>query len=94
MRNELNEKISEMGQLEMGLNRVEGEDAFDVGSLKRVIASLEKENTVLRVQHFFLLRCPPFWVEHAFCILKCLFCHFCTSNNFFFVRINYADREE
>lgn len=59
MRNELNEKISEMGRLEMELNRVEGEDAFDVGSLKRVIASLEKENTVLRVQQFFSFEMSP-----------------------------------
>lgn len=49
MRNELNEKISETRRLQMELNRLENEDVTDVGSLKRVIATLENENAVLKV---------------------------------------------
>lgn len=56
MRNELNEKISETRQLQMELNRLENEDVTDVGSLKRVIATLEKENAVLKVCYFFSSR--------------------------------------
>ncbi|PKI46342.1 golgin candidate 4 [Punica granatum] len=50
MRNELNEKLSEMRRLQMELNRVEGVDVSDVGGLKRVIASLEKENAILKTE--------------------------------------------
>lgn len=50
LRNELGEKISEIQRLQMELNRREDEGTDDVlESLKRVIASLEKENSSLKV---------------------------------------------
>ncbi|KAK4793823.1 hypothetical protein SAY86_011817 [Trapa natans] len=50
VRDELDKKISEISQLQMEMNMVKGEDASNVGSLKRVIASLQKENTALRTE--------------------------------------------
>ncbi|KAK9279991.1 hypothetical protein L1049_013675 [Liquidambar formosana] len=48
---ELNEKISEIRRLQMELSRREDEDADDVvESLRRVIATLEKENTSLKME--------------------------------------------
>lgn len=53
IRNELNEKILEVKQLQMELNGQKDEDANDVlGNLKRVIARLEKENSSLKVGIF------------------------------------------
>lgn len=50
LRNELGEKISEIKRLQMELNRREDEGTDDVlESLKRVIASLEMENSSLKV---------------------------------------------
>ena len=50
IRNELGEKISEIKRLQMELTRREDEDADDVlENLKRVIASLEKQNSSLKV---------------------------------------------
>ncbi|XWS76950.1 hypothetical protein CRYUN_Cryun01aG0221900 [Craigia yunnanensis] len=51
IRNELNEKIIEIRRLQMELNRREDENAFDtLENLKRVIATLEKENTHLKME--------------------------------------------
>lgn len=51
LRNELGEKISEIQRLQMELNRREDEGTDDVlESLKRVIASLEKENSSLKME--------------------------------------------
>ncbi|XP_022757473.1 golgin candidate 3-like isoform X7 [Durio zibethinus] len=51
MRNELNEKIIEIRRLQMELNRRENESADDKhDNLKRVIATLEKENTHLKME--------------------------------------------
>ncbi|XVF22464.1 hypothetical protein REPUB_Repub12eG0175000 [Reevesia pubescens] len=49
--NELNEKIIEIRRLQMELNRREDESADDtLENLKRVIATLEKENTLLKME--------------------------------------------
>ncbi|XVF73109.1 hypothetical protein PTKIN_Ptkin12aG0175100 [Pterospermum kingtungense] len=51
IRNELNEKVIEIRRLQMELNRREDESADDtLENLKRVIATLEKENTHLKKQ--------------------------------------------
>ncbi|KAK4787372.1 hypothetical protein SAY86_011205 [Trapa natans] len=50
VRNELDKKISEMNQLRMDTNTVKDEDESKVGSLKRVINNLQKENTVPRTE--------------------------------------------
>uniref|UniRef100_A0A2N9FE33 GRIP domain-containing protein n=1 Tax=Fagus sylvatica TaxID=28930 RepID=A0A2N9FE33_FAGSY len=51
IRNELGEKISEIKRLQMELTRREDEDADDVlENLKRVIASLEKQNSSLKME--------------------------------------------
>ncbi|XP_022770506.1 golgin candidate 4-like isoform X2 [Durio zibethinus] len=51
IRNELNEKIIEIRRLQMELNRREDESADDtLENLKRVIATLEKENTHLKME--------------------------------------------
>lgn len=53
IRNELNEKILEVKQLQTELNGQKDEDANDVlGNLKRAIARLEKENSSLKVGIF------------------------------------------
>lgn len=45
--------MSEINRLQMELNRREDENADDVaGSLKRLIATLEKENSSLKVDNF------------------------------------------
>ena len=50
IRDELNQKISEVRQLQMELNRGENAVADDIAEgLKRVIASLEKETNDLKV---------------------------------------------
>ncbi|XP_021641895.2 golgin candidate 4 isoform X3 [Hevea brasiliensis] len=50
MHSELNEKISEIRRLQMELSRKEDEDSDDaVKDLRRVIATLEKENTNLKI---------------------------------------------
>lgn len=55
MREELNGKLSELRRLQMELNRREDEDANDVvENLKRVVATLEKENNSLKVNNFVL----------------------------------------
>ncbi|XP_021808006.1 golgin candidate 4 isoform X1 [Prunus avium] len=49
--NVLKEKMSEINRLQMELNRREDENADDVaGSLKRLIATLEKENSSLKIE--------------------------------------------
>ncbi|KAL6290373.1 hypothetical protein ACE6H2_007883 [Prunus campanulata] len=49
--NVLKEKMSEINRLQMELNRRENENADDVaGSLKRLIATLEKENSSLKIE--------------------------------------------
>ncbi|XVE73792.1 hypothetical protein DITRI_Ditri11bG0146800 [Diplodiscus trichospermus] len=51
LRNELNEKIMETRRLQMELNRQEDESANEtLENLKRVIATLEKENTHLKME--------------------------------------------
>ncbi|KAF8369383.1 hypothetical protein HHK36_032608 [Tetracentron sinense] len=52
LRNELNEKISEIKRLQAELNRMDKEDVADetAESLKRVIATLEKENINLKIE--------------------------------------------
>lgn len=55
MRKELNGKLSELRRLQMELNRREDGDANDVvENLKRVVATLEKENNSLKVNNFLL----------------------------------------
>lgn len=55
MRKELNGKLSELRRLQMELNRREDGDANDVvENLKRVVATLEKENNSLEVNNFVL----------------------------------------
>lgn len=55
MRKELNGKLSELRRLQMELNRREDGDANDVvENLKRVVATLEKENNSLKVNNFVL----------------------------------------
>ena len=50
IRNELNEKIIEIRRLQMELNRREDESADDtLENFKRVIVTLQKENTNLRL---------------------------------------------
>ncbi|XP_057979892.1 golgin candidate 4 isoform X2 [Malania oleifera] len=50
MHNELNAKISEIRRLQVELSRREDEDADDVENLKKVVASLEKENVNLKME--------------------------------------------
>ncbi|XP_076943027.1 golgin candidate 4-like [Bidens hawaiensis] len=51
LRDELNQKISEVRHLQMELNKKENAEANDAtGSLKRVVASLEKENKDLKIE--------------------------------------------
>ncbi|KAK7394702.1 hypothetical protein VNO78_15237 [Psophocarpus tetragonolobus] len=51
LHNELNEKISEINRLQLELTRREDEEASDaVDSFKRLIATLEKENTTLKME--------------------------------------------
>lgn len=53
LHNELNEKISEIKCLQLELTRREDEEAGDsVDSFKRLIETLEKENTTLKVSKF------------------------------------------
>lgn len=53
VRNELNEKVSEIKRLQFELTRQENEEAVEaVDSLKRLIKTLEKENTILKVGSF------------------------------------------
>lgn len=53
LHNELNEKISEIKRLQLELTRREDEEAGDsVDSFKRLIETLEKENTTLKVSKF------------------------------------------
>jgi hypothetical protein len=55
---ELNEKTSEIRRLQMELSRWEDADPNDsVKNLKRVIATLEKENDNLKVS--FISKCYP-----------------------------------
>jgi len=49
LHNELNGKISEINRLQMELSRREDEET---NSFKRLIESLEKENTTLKVSKF------------------------------------------
>ncbi|XP_050237693.1 golgin candidate 4 [Mercurialis annua] len=50
LRSELNDKISEIRRLQMELSKREDEDADDsVKGLKKIIATLEKENTSLKI---------------------------------------------
>ena len=50
---ELSEKITEVGRLQMELNRRENEKTDEiVENLKRVIAALEKENNNLKVNKY------------------------------------------
>lgn len=53
IRNELNDKMSEINRLQMELNR--RADADNAERLKRLIATLEKENTSLKVANFVLI---------------------------------------
>ncbi|KAG5100866.1 hypothetical protein JHK82_045918 [Glycine max] len=48
--NELNEKVSEIKHLELELTRRENEGGEAVDSLKRLIKTLEKENTTLKME--------------------------------------------
>ncbi|XP_014498010.1 golgin candidate 3 isoform X2 [Vigna radiata var. radiata] len=50
LHNELNGKISEINRLQMELSRQEDEETSDVDSFKRLIESLEKENTTLKLE--------------------------------------------
>lgn len=53
---ELNEKISEIKRLQMELSRREDEDAgANTDNVKRMIITLEKENTNLKVDNLVLL---------------------------------------
>ena len=57
--NELNEKVSEIKHLELELTRRENEGGVAVDSLKRLIKTLEKENTTLKVgmyMHYHILQ--------------------------------------
>lgn len=57
MQKELNEKLSEIRRLQMELNRREDEGTDDiVGNLRRVVATLERENNSLKVSSFMLLK--------------------------------------
>lgn len=50
LHNELNEKVSEIKRLQLELTRQEGEEAGNaMDSSKRLIETLEKENTALKV---------------------------------------------
>lgn len=50
LHNELNEKVSEIKRLQLELTRQEGEEAGNaMDSSKRLIETLEKENTTLKV---------------------------------------------
>ncbi|XP_052729453.1 golgin candidate 3 isoform X2 [Vigna angularis] len=50
LHNELNGKISEINRLQMELSRQEDEETSDLDSFKRMIESLEKENTTLKLE--------------------------------------------
>ncbi|WVZ08844.1 hypothetical protein V8G54_022190 [Vigna mungo] len=50
LHNELNGKISEINRLQMELSRQEDEETSDVDGFKRLIESLEKENTTLKLE--------------------------------------------
>ncbi|KAJ4728197.1 golgin candidate 4-like [Melia azedarach] len=51
MQKELNEKLSEIRRLQMELNRREDEGTDDiVGNLRRVVATLERENNSLKIE--------------------------------------------
>jgi len=52
--NELNEKVSEIKHLQLELTKRENEAGVAVDSLKRLIETLEKENTTLKVCIFML----------------------------------------
>lgn len=53
--NELNEKASEIKHLQLELTRRQNEEAGEAfDSLKRLIKTLEKENTTLKVGRFML----------------------------------------
>lgn len=50
LHNELNEKVSEIKRLQLELTRQEDEEAVNaMNSSKRLIETLEKENTTLKV---------------------------------------------
>lgn len=56
--------MSEINRLQMELNRREDENADDVaGSLKRLIATLEKENSSLKVDNFMFQYCHTFLMK-------------------------------
>ena len=51
IRNELNEKAMEIEHMRMELNKQNNEEAMNaMDSLKRLIKTLEKENTTLKVR--------------------------------------------
>lgn len=53
LHDELNEKISEIKLLQLELTRREDQEASEaVDSFKRLIETLEKENTILKVNKF------------------------------------------
>jgi len=52
LHNELNGKISEINRLQIELSRREDEETGDMDSFKRLIETLEKENTTLKVSKF------------------------------------------
>jgi hypothetical protein len=55
IQNELNEKASEIKHLQLDLTRRQNEEAGEAfNSLKRLIETLEKENTALKVGRFIL----------------------------------------
>lgn len=91
MRNELNEKISETSRLQMEL-RLQSEDAPDVGSLKQVIATLEKENAALRVRYFWHQDILFLFMPNILS-LECQFIGFCASNIFWCQIISVVGEE-
>lgn len=55
LHNELNEKVSEIKHMQLESTRQEDEEARDaVDSSKRLIETLEKENTALKVCRFII----------------------------------------
>lgn len=77
IRNELGEKISEIKRLQMELTRREDEDADDVlENLKRVIASLEKQNSSLKVGSLCIISLCFTWEVCHIWLLKILYIAF------------------
>lgn len=54
LRQEVDEKESEIKRLQMELHRRQNEGTDDTDGLRRVISNLEKENIELKVGHLYL----------------------------------------